>query len=77
MKKVYKLIMLVAIAAAIGFTVYNVQSDELQISSLAMENVEALAGGESGAPSACPYDGYMCIVRYSDGTYVTYDGYWP
>lgn len=46
MKKIYKIVV-VSIVAATGVKVYNAQSNDLQISSLAMENVEALASGES------------------------------
>ncbi len=47
MKKFYRIVSVVAIAAAAGVTAYNVQNDELRMSSLALENVEALARGES------------------------------
>lgn len=46
MKNRIKIVALVAIAAITGITVYNTQFEELQMSSLAMENVEAIASGE-------------------------------
>ena len=48
MKKFYKYIAVVTIVAAAGFTAYSTQGNKLHLSSLAMENVEALARGESG-----------------------------
>lgn len=48
MKKFYKYIAVVAIAATAGFTAYSTQGNKLHLSSLAIENVEALARGESG-----------------------------
>ena len=56
MKKFYKYIAVVAIVAAAGFTAYSTQGNKLHLSSLAMENVEALARGESGGgkrPISC------------------------
>lgn len=46
MKKLYKIVAVVAIVAAAGVTAYNAQTDESQMSSLAMKNVEALAHDE-------------------------------
>ncbi len=64
MKKFYKYIAVVAIIAATGFTVYSTQSNKLHLSSLAIENVEALADGESGFP-ACPATiCYKTCVKY-------------
>ena len=50
MKKVYKIVAVVAIVAAAGFTAYNAQANKMQLSTLALANVEALASGE--------FDGY-------------------
>ena len=47
MKKFYKYIAIVAIVAAAGFTAYSTQGNKLHLSSLAMENVEALANEET------------------------------
>ena len=47
MKKFYKYIAIVAIVAAAGFTAYSTKGKKLHLSSLAMENVEALANEET------------------------------
>ena len=46
MKKIYKYMAVVAIVTAAGFTAYSTQSNKLHLSSLAIENVEALASDE-------------------------------
>ena len=43
----------VAFVAVAGFTAYLSQSEKLHLSSLAMENIEALADDESGYDRAC------------------------
>ena len=48
MKKFYKYIAVIAIATAAGFTTYSTQGNKLHLSSLAIENVEALANEEYG-----------------------------
>lgn len=55
MKKFYKYIAVVTIVAATGFTVYCTQENKLHLSSLAMENVEALDRGESYISSGICY----------------------
>lgn len=47
MKKLYKMVAVVAIVAAAGITAYNTQRTKLHLSDIALENVEALASGES------------------------------
>ena len=62
MNKFYKSIAVVAIAAAAGFTAYSTQGNKLHLSSLAIENVEALARGESGNFDCIPpYEKYTCV----------------
>lgn len=46
MKNLFKKVAVIAIVAATGFTAYNVQK-EVRMSSLTMDNVEALAYEES------------------------------
>lgn len=48
MKKICKIIAVVAIVAAAGFTVYDAQANKMQLSNLAMDNIEAIARGEGG-----------------------------
>ena len=62
MKKFYKYIAVVAIVAAAGFTAYSTQGNKLHLSSLAMENVEALANGESGSGYCTMH--FACFDRY-------------
>lgn len=55
MKKIFKIVAVVAIVVTVGFTAYNAQTNELQLSSLAMDNVEAIARGEINpeCPNGC------------------------
>lgn len=64
MKKNFKIIMMVAMVVAAGFTTFNAQVEELQISSLAMENIEAIAGGEVSIPYLCAGDAWACYDDY-------------
>ena len=62
MKKIYKYMAVVAIVTAAGFTAYSTQGNKLHLSGLAMENVEALARGESGNFDCIPpYEKYTCV----------------
>ena len=47
MRKLYKIIATVPIIATAGMAVYNTQGKKIHLSSIALENVEALADGES------------------------------
>lgn len=64
MKKILKYVVVVAIVAVAGVTAYNTQMDELQMSFLAMENIEAIASGEGSGPCEgygrvlCPYNNF-------------------
>lgn len=55
------MIAVVAIVAAAGFTAYNAQNEKLQMSSLAMDNIEAIARGEG---SGCDF-GTVVKDQYS------------
>ncbi len=48
----------VVIVAATGIIAYNTQSKKLHLSNIALENVEALARGESGGSYGCGYAAY-------------------
>ncbi len=62
MKKVYKMLAVVVIVAVAGVTVYNTQGKRLHLSGIALENVEALARGESGNFDCIPpYEKYTCV----------------
>ena len=57
---------IVAVFALIaGFNVYNAQKSDV-MSDLALANVEALAGGESGGVHCCPDPGDSCTLSSGD-----------
>lgn len=47
MKKLYKIAVAVVIIATAGMTAYNTQDKKIRLSSIALENVEALANEQS------------------------------
>lgn len=59
------MVAVVAIVAAAGITAYNAQNDDLQMSSLTMANIEALANGESDGYCHTTND-YSRICNYYD-----------
>ena len=62
----------VAVAAAWNI---NQSENEIKLSDLALDNVEALASGEGGS-GYCSYSGGGCIIKYSDGTSTYIPGRW-
>ena len=63
-KLIIKSAFVAAFIAVAGYTAYNTQKDA-KMSDLAMANVEALAGGESGSTSDCIYDpNSSCILLH-------------
>ena len=67
---------LVAVVGLVaGINVFNAQKAEV-LSDIALANVEALALTESEGDYYCPYEGYGCIVRYTNGTSITFWGKW-
>ncbi|WP_289004191.1 NVEALA domain-containing protein [Parabacteroides sp.] len=68
-----KKILGVAIIATLAITAgwnYQQNKQNTDFLDLTLANVEALARGEgsSACETLCPKSGYMCILRYSDGT---------
>lgn len=61
-KKFFGVIAFVAIAAAAGWN-YQQNTNEVELSDLALENVEALASGESGCPNGCLENGDGCFCN--------------
>ncbi len=60
-EKLYKY-MVIAIVATTGIIAYNTQSKNLHLSGIAMENVEAIARGESeNFDCIPPYEKYTCV----------------
>lgn len=49
MKKIYKMMAVIAVIAVAGVTIYNPQGKRLHLSGIALKNIEALASGESGS----------------------------
>lgn len=72
MKKVTTLIIVTAAALA-GW--HYAQNDEIQLSDLALENVEALARNEGGG-GYCSKPGEGCIIKFSDGSSTFISGRW-
>ena len=75
-RNILKVTLVVAFALVAGFNVYNSQKSDL-LSDLALANVEALARWESDGDVYCPNSGYKCVIKYTNGTYVTVDDRWP
>lgn len=70
-KNIIKATLVAVFALFAGYNVHSsMKSDTL--SDLALSNIEALAGGESGLGDCATYcrpeTGYMCIIRYSGET---------
>mgnify|MGYP000555018612 FL=1 len=64
-KKILKLVFASAFALVAGYSVYASQQ-KVEMSDLAMANVEALAGGESGTVKCCPDPGDECKLSSGD-----------
>ena len=73
MKKLYKIVVGVAIVAVTSVTAYNIQPDKLQMFSLAIDNVEGIASGEINPDSPngcltyfghCYCNGYHPLEKY-------------
>ena len=60
-----KLVFASAFALVAGYSVYASQQ-KVEMSDLAMANVEALAGGESGTVKCCPDPGDECKLSSGD-----------
>ena len=65
---------IVAAAAFAGWH-YAQNDNELNLSDLALENVEALAQNEGG-DGYCSKRGMGCIIKYSDGSSTFVSGRW-
>ena len=76
-KNILKVTLVAAIALVASVNVYNAQQSDVEMSDLALANVEALASGETNGDIYCPYSGYGCIIKYTNGTYETYYGKSP
>ena len=62
---ILKLVFASAFALVAGYSVYASQQ-KVEMSDLAMANVEALAGGESGTVKCCPDPGDECKLSSGD-----------
>lgn len=69
----------VAVIATIAIAGWNYQQNkEVELSELALANVEALARneGSNDCHNFCPRSGYMCIINYANGTSTSCPGRW-
>lgn len=69
--KILGVIAFVAIAAAAGWN-YQQNTNEVQLSDLALENAEALARGESGTDYCDDFTTMRCMKRNCLDGYVSY-----
>lgn len=74
-KKILGIAVVVAVAVAAGWNI-NQSNNDIQLSDLALNNVEALASGEGGSSGYCNRSGAGCIIRYSDGSSTHIPGRW-
>jgi hypothetical protein len=68
-----------AFGLAVNYTAYTSQRSEETFSDVMLENVEALASGESGSSDCdtyCPIAGNGCILVYTNGAMVTCPNRW-
>lgn len=65
-KKILGIAVMAVVAVAAAWNI-NQSENEIKLSDLALDNVEALASGEGGS-GYCSYSGGGCIIKYSDGT---------
>ncbi|RHR91211.1 NVEALA domain-containing protein [Parabacteroides sp. AF14-59] len=71
MKKLFGIIAIAAIAATAGWNFCQSQ-DDMELSDLALANVEALARGESGCPNGCVENGDGCFCNMWHPVYAEY-----
>ena len=64
-KNILKLVFTSSFALVADYSVYASQQ-EVEMSDLAIANVEALAGGESGTVKCCPDPGDECKLSSGD-----------
>ncbi len=74
MKKKSFNVIIVMLFVIIGFISFSSITGKKNM-GLELTNIEALASGESGSVY-CPHPGYMCVVKYTNGTYETFYGLW-
>lgn len=72
--KIFTVAIMAAIAVTAGWNI-NQNKNEVKLADLALNNVEALASGESSG-GYCSHPGYMCIINYSNGSSTTISGRW-
>ena len=65
-KKILGIAVMAVVSVAAAWNI-NQSENEIKLSDLALDNVEALASGEGGS-GYCSYSGGGCIIKYSDGT---------
>lgn len=73
-KKILGITIMAIVALAAGWNI-NQSDNNIKLSDLALDNVEALASGEGGG-GYCSRSGGGCIIKYSDGTSTYISGRW-
>jgi hypothetical protein len=76
MKKRILSITVVAAVAVVAVWSFNQSSNETVLADVALDNIEALAGGEGGTGGLCSKSGQGCIINYTDGSSTFVVGKW-
>lgn len=71
-KKILGAAIIAAIAVTAGWN-FNQSKNEVEITDLALVNVEALASGESGCPNGCISNGNGCFCNMWHPVYAEYN----
>lgn len=77
MKKIILLGISLFLIVLLSVNVYwGKEKSDNTLSPLLLQNVEALAIGESSQSIYCPYPRKGCIIKYTNGTYETILDHW-
>lgn len=72
-KSIWKVTLVIVFALMVGLNVYNVQKTDMEMSELALANVEALASGEGSGGFDCCNTCSGCLLwifyRYTGNWY--------
>ena len=70
-KNILKISLALTVVAAAGYITYSSQTEELSMSSISLDNVEAIASGESGKVTCAGW--FSKCIPGTDGPYVQYN----
>ncbi|GFH98798.1 NVEALA domain-containing protein [uncultured Phocaeicola sp.] len=65
-KSIWKVTLVIVFALMVGLNVYNVQKTDMEMSELALANVEALAGNEGGGGTIYCCGNYGTCMKVMD-----------